>query len=57
MSTALMPTAMYFVIRAAAPHATYQSQWPVTAGEMPAGCRVPSHLEATTLAMVSAERC
>lgn len=57
MSTAHMPTAMSFVIRAAAPHATYQSQWPVTAGEMPAGCRVPSLLEAITLARESAGKC
>ena len=57
MSTALMPTVMSFVIRAAAPHAIYQSQWPVTAEEMPAGCHAPSLPEATTLARASAEKC
>ena len=56
MSTAFMPTAMSFVIRVAAPHATYQSQWPVTAGEMPAGFHAPSLREATTPARESAEK-
>lgn len=57
MSTALMPTAMSFVIRVAAPHATYQSRWLVTAVEMPAGCHAPSLPEAITPARESAEKC
>jgi len=57
MSTARMPTAMSFVIRAAAPHATFQSLWRAFAGEMSAGCHAPSLPVATTLARVSAEKC